>query len=126
MFLIEIISGLDSRLLWIAGAAVSFLAAGWFISKALRKFEITSAKLHQELMLRIRTWALIIPVTILPILAGPPGVGGAIFLLGLICYREFSRATNLQQDRAMTTCVVVGLLTVALAVLKHDYRRGPL
>ena len=118
----SIIHAIDPRQLWIAATALTALALGWMISFLLHRRGLTSPKMHHELMLRIRTWAIIIPTTVIPILIGPAGIAAAVLLLGFVCYREFSRATGLVGDRFLFASAMTGLLVVAIAILKHDHR----
>ncbi|MDB4405749.1 phosphatidate cytidylyltransferase [bacterium] len=120
MILSEFIDSIDPRQLWIAAIALTALTLGWIISFLLHRRGLTSPKMHHELMLRIRTWGIIIPATVIPILIGPAGITAAVLLLGFVCYREFSRATGLEGDHLLFASVMVGLLVVAIAILKHD------
>lgn len=121
-FISSVIPTIDPRQLWIATTALTALALGWIISSALHHGGITSDKLHHELMLRLRTWAIIIPATVLPILIGPVGIAAAVLLLGFVCYRELSRALGLTDDLPMFASVMIGLIVVAIAILRHDHQ----
>lgn len=118
----SIVQAIDPRQLWIVATALAALALGWTISSLLHHRGLTPPKLHHELMLRLRTWAIIIPATVIPILLGPVGIAAAVLLLGFVCFREFSRATGIAGDLPQRVSVLVGLLVVAIAILKHDHR----
>ena len=122
MTLPDIPGAIDVRQLWILGIASGVLALGWAISSLLHVGSLTSEKLHRELMLRVRTWAIIIPVTAIPILIGPVGIATAVVVLGMVCFREFSRATKLSGGWNLSVPVALGLLMVATAILRHDHR----
>ena len=79
-FISAIMDAIDPRQLWITATAVTAPALGWIISFLLHRRGLTSPKMHHELMLRIRTWAIIIPATVIPILIGPIGIAAAILL----------------------------------------------
>jgi phosphatidate cytidylyltransferase len=56
---------------------------------------------------------------ILPILVGAAWVCGFFLLLSLFCFREFARATNLDESRTAMISVVVAILATYFAVLDH-------
>lgn len=118
----ELFASIDPRQIWIAAIAISMLTLGWIISALLHSLGLTSPKMHRELILRIRTWALIIPATVLPIILGPVGITIAVLLLGFVCFREFSRASAIDHDRPLFASAMIGLLVIALAILKNDHR----
>ena len=112
---------IDPRELWLTATALSALVLGWLTSTILHRCGVTSEKLHRELILRLKTWAIIIPVTVIPILIGPAGIAVAVLLLGVFCFREFARATNLTRDLPLVVSMISGLIVVAIAILKHNY-----
>ena len=78
-------------------------------------------RLRQELWTRLRSWAVLLPLMIGPVLLGRPWVIGAVTLLGLLCLREYDRATGLFRDRVMVGGVVAGILLINFAALDHWY-----
>jgi len=112
---------IDPRQFQIAGTALATLALGWILSLSLHRFGFTTRKLHRELMPRLRTWTIIIPATVIPILLGPVAIAVALFILGFACFREFSRAVNLTGDLLLLGSVVIGLAIVAIAIATHQY-----
>ncbi|MBK1829023.1 phosphatidate cytidylyltransferase [Haloferula rosea] len=113
-------SHIDPRQLWLAGAAIAALVVGWIVTVSLHRLGRTSPGLHHELVLRLRTWTLIIPATTLPILLGPVGIAAALLALGFVCFREFARAVGIHLDRFLLTSVLTGLVMVAIAIARHD------
>ncbi|BCX46380.1 phosphatidate cytidylyltransferase [Haloferula helveola] len=113
---------IDPRQLWIAGIACAAIALGWVVSATLHRLGTTSDKMHRELMLRLRTWAIITPATVIPILIGPAGIACAIVILGWVCFRELSRACGVDADPVRSLCVIAGLATIGIAILRHDHR----
>jgi phosphatidate cytidylyltransferase len=122
MNLASLINSIDPRELWLTAIALSALALGWIVSSLLHRLGVTGEKLHRELILRLRTWAIIIPATVIPILIGPAGIAVAVLLLGVLCFREFAHATGLARDLPLFASLLAGLLIVAIAVFKHDYQ----
>ena len=77
--------------------------------------------LRNELWTRLRSWAVLLPAMIVPVLLGRPWVIAAVTILGLLCLREYDRATGLFRDRVMVGGVVAGILLINFAALDHWY-----
>jgi phosphatidate cytidylyltransferase len=56
-----------------------------------------------------------------PVLAGRVWTIGAVTLLGLVCLREFDRATGLFREPIITATVAIAVLAVNFAALDHWY-----
>ena len=97
--------------LLLAAAAIGALGATGRIGPALKR----------ELWLRTASWAVLLPAMIVPVLAGRAWTIGAVTLLGLLCLREYDRATGLFRQPAMTATVALGILAINLAALDHWY-----
>ena len=97
--------------LLLAAAAIAGLSAAGRIGPALRR----------ELWLRTGSWAVLLPLMMGPVLLGRPWTIGAVTLLGLLCLREYARATGLFREPVMTACVVAGILLLNAAALDHWY-----
>ena len=77
---------------------------------------------HSAKMLRTyRSWLLIAPMMIAPVLLGPGYTILAVGGLSILCYREFARATGLFRERIVSGSVVVGILLVTFASLDNWY-----
>lgn len=77
--------------------------------------------LRRELWLRLASWAVLLPMIIIPILLGREWTIAAVTLLGLACLREYDRATGLFRDHLLTAVVAIGILAVNFAALDHWY-----
>jgi len=95
----------------LAGAVIGALTAGGRASPALRA----------ELWLRLRSWCVLVPLMMGPVLLGREWVIGAVTLLGLACLREFDRATGLFREPLTAAIVVLGILAANFAALDHWY-----
>lgn len=81
----------------------------------------TKPELHEELMKRVHSWAIMTPLLMGPILLGAAWAIAGIAMLSLLCYREFARATGLFRERSISALVVVGILAVTFAIFDHWY-----
>lgn len=80
-----------------------------------------SPEMRHELWLRLGSWLILLPLMIGPVLAGRAWTILAVTILGLMCLREFSRATGLFRQPVVVAMVVLGLLAVNFAALDHWY-----
>jgi phosphatidate cytidylyltransferase len=76
---------------------------------------------RRELWLRLASWLVLLPAMILPVLAGKAWLILAVTLLGLLCLREYSRATGLFREPVVQAFAVLGLLLVNFAALDNWY-----
>jgi phosphatidate cytidylyltransferase len=76
---------------------------------------------RRELWLRLASWLVLLPLMLGPIIAGRVWTIGAVTLLGLVCLREFDRATGLFREPVITGTVAIGILAVNFAALDHWY-----
>ena len=97
--------------LLLAAAVIGGLSAAGRVAPGLRR----------ELWLRTGSWAVLLPLMLGPVLLGRTWTIGAVTLLGLLCLREYDRATGLFREPAMTAAVAVGILFVNFASLDHWY-----
>ncbi len=102
-----------------AVAAVMLVATGAIFG--LSRSGRVGPDLERELWLRLRSWAIILPLMLGPVLLGRAWLIGAVTLLGILCLREYDRATGLFRERTMVAGVVAGLLFVNFAALDHWY-----
>ena len=101
----------------VAGMLVLAAVLVWL----LHVFGLTSPSLHDELVKRIRSWAVIAPVLVLPILLGAASTILAVAVLSVLCYREFARATGFFRYRALSVVVVLGMAALTFATADHWY-----
>ncbi len=106
---------------WItAGTIAVLLVAPLLILLATRRHP-ENRDAHRELWQRYRSWLLIAPCMIVPVLLGAAWTIVAILVLALLCYREFARMTGSFRDREVSVVVVLGTLLSFFAVLDHWY-----
>jgi len=104
----------------VAAVAVALLLA----TLAIALVSVTgraSPELRHELWLRLGSWILLLPLMIAPVLAGRAWTILAVTILGILCLREFSRATGLFRQPVVVAMVAAGLLAVNFAALDHWY-----
>ncbi|MGI9113597.1 MAG: phosphatidate cytidylyltransferase [Chthoniobacterales bacterium] len=108
-------------ILWItvSTAAVLVLAASaiWLLHSARR----TSDKLHDELVKRVFSWAVIAPLLLVPVLLGAAWTILSVAALSVLCYREFARATGFFRQRSLSIIVVLGIIATMFASADHWY-----
>src|ERR1700683_5598760 len=87
-----------------AGIAAALLATP-LIFLALEKAGKLSPALRSDLWTRYKSWLVLAPLMIGPLLAGrvPAIIGVAV--LSALCYREFARATGLFRERLVSVIV---------------------
>lgn len=74
-----------------------------------------------ELWARYRSWLVITPLIVGPVVLGAAWTIAAVGLMGLLCYREFARATGMFRQPAISSLVVLGILAITFAVADHWY-----
>ena len=78
-----------------------------------------SEKLHADLWTRWRSWLVLAPLMVGPVLLGRlPAVLG-VGVLAVLCYREFARATGLFRHRLISAVVALGILLITFAAADH-------
>jgi phosphatidate cytidylyltransferase len=78
-------------------------------------------KLRAELLLRYRSWLVITPLLLVPILLGAAWTIVGVGILSLLCYQEYARATGLFREKAVSLVVVLGILAVTFTELDNWY-----
>ena len=105
----------------IVAAAVGVVVLAAVLIAALSRAGRIPPALQRELWLRLRSWLVLLPLMIGPVLLGRPWLIGAVTVLGLLCLREYDRATGLFREPVMAAGVAVGILFVNFAALDHWY-----
>lgn len=105
----------------ITSAVVAALAVAYAAIWLLRASGRTTPTLHTELLVRVRSWAVMAPLLIFPILLGAAWTIAGLAVLSLLCFREFARATGLFREHWICAVVVLGMLTIFVAVADHWY-----
>jgi phosphatidate cytidylyltransferase len=105
----------------IVAAVAGVLVAAPLVVVLLRRAGKLDDKDYRELIDRCRSWAVMAPLIIGPVLLGAAWVITAVFVLSILCYREFARATGLFRERTVSAVVVLGILALALATMDNWY-----
>lgn len=100
---------------------IAILAITPLVIRILTSFGRVDESLRSELMLRYKSWLVLTPLIIVPILLGSGWTILAIGMLSLLCYREFARATGLFREKTISLFVAIGIVMVTLASLDHWY-----
>jgi phosphatidate cytidylyltransferase len=103
----------------IVAAVAGVLVLAPLVIHLLRRAGKLDDKNYRELIDRCRSWAIMAPLIIGPVLLGAAWVIAAVFILAILCYREFARATGLFRERTVSAVVVLGTLALALATLDN-------
>jgi phosphatidate cytidylyltransferase len=106
----------------IVGALSALLILGPMVILALKRAGRLSSGLETDLWSRYRSWLVMVPVIVVPVLLGAAWTIVGICVLSLVCYREFARATGLFREKVMSALVVAGILVVTFTVGDHWYR----
>ncbi len=102
-------------------AIVAVLALSFALIYLLHRMGRTDAKLHDELVKRVRSWAIMTPILVVPVLLGAAWTIAGVALLSILCYREYARATGLFRHRAISAVVVLGMVCLTFAIADHWY-----
>jgi phosphatidate cytidylyltransferase len=105
---------------WILAATLAVLATAAAVIAGMA-LAGTAPAMRRELRLRLFSWCWLLPLMFGPVLAGRVPTIAAAMLLGLLCFREYARATGLFRDRMMVGAVLLGVLAANFAALDHWY-----
>ena len=100
---------------------VGLLIVAAMLIMLLRLLGKSSDTLHRELVSRYLSWLVLVPMIVVPILAGAAWTIAAVALLSLACYREFAGTTPLRDETHINLVVVVGILALTFAAFDHWY-----
>lgn len=113
--------GLHPVAFWIAAGIAAALAITPLVFLALDKAGKLTPSLRTDLWTRYKSWLVLVPLMVGPLLAGRlPAILG-VGVLSLACYREFSRATGIFRHRAISAVVVLGILLLTFAAADQWY-----
>lgn len=98
--------------------AIGLITASVLV-RILKHQKKISPDTYQELIARTRSWYFIALAMVLPILLGAAWVCGFFLLLGLVCFREYSRVTGLAESKSAVISVVIAMLVTYFAALDH-------
>ena len=94
---------------------VGLLALAPVAAILLRRSGRIAEPLYADVMLRWKSWLLIVALLLVPLLLGAAWMMLAVCVLSLLCYREFARATGLFREMSIGIVAVLGILLVAFA-----------
>src|SRR5205807_8885644 len=95
--------------LWITIAVIAALLIASVIIWLLHARGRTSNKLHDELVKRVVSWAVMTPLLVGPVLLGAAWTILAVAIWSVLCYREFARATGFLRCRCLSLVVLLGI-----------------
>lgn len=101
---------------------IAVLCLAPIVVAGLSRAGILNPSMQSELNRRYRSWLVIVPLLLVPTLLGAFWVIIGVGLLGLLCYREFARATGLFREKAMSLLIVLGIAALTFATLDNWYR----
>jgi phosphatidate cytidylyltransferase len=78
--------------------------------------------LKEDLWRRYRSWLVMVPLVVVPILLGAAWSLLLFTALSLLSFREFAGATGVFREKVMNLLVVIGILSLTFAVADHFYR----
>src|SRR5438105_8866683 len=107
--------------LWITLSVIGALVVASIMIWILRALGRTSDKLHDELVKRVVSWAVMTPLLLGPVLLGAAWTIAAVAILSVLCYREFARATGFFRYRSLSIVVVLGISGTTFAIADHWY-----
>jgi phosphatidate cytidylyltransferase len=76
---------------------------------------------RRDVWVRYRTWLIITPAMVVPILICPATAMLIVTIASILCYREYARATGLFRHRSLSAVVVLGIICVGLTCLDNWY-----
>lgn len=115
------IFGIHALAFWITIGIFVVLALAPLVFLGLDFAKKLSPALRSDLLIRYRSWLILTPLMVVPVLAGALVSILAIGVLALLCYREFARATGVFRHRAISAVVVVGIVLETYAAATRWY-----
>lgn len=118
----------DARLLFdspVTSAMVIAISAliglGLLLPGVLCRANLIGEPLRDEIVLRSKSWVVLALLIGLPVLLGAAWTIAGLFVLAVLCYAEFARATGLFRAFRVSVAVLVSLSLVFFAVIDHWY-----
>ncbi len=115
------IFGLHPVAFYITAGIAALLVLAPLIFLALGAAHKLTPALHADLWTRYKSWLFLVPLMVGPILCGRMAAILAVGVLGLLCFREFSRATGGFRDKSLAIVVVLGIALGTFAVADNWY-----
>lgn len=108
--------GIHPLAFWIVVGVGGVLAVTPLIFLALQAAGRITPEMKGELWTRYRSWLVLAPLMMAPVVAGRLPAIVAVAVLGAMCYREFARAMGLFRHRAVSAVVALGGVAVTWAI----------
>lgn len=102
-------------------AIVAALVLAFAVIGILQARAKLSPEMFRELSLRTKSWLVLAPLLVVPVLLGAAWTIVAVGILSLVCFREFSRATGFFRHRLLSAIVVLGILAMTFSEMDHWY-----
>ena len=113
--------GLHPVAFWIAAGIAAVLLITPLLFLVLDKAGKLTPALRTDLWTRYKSWLVLAPLMVGPLLAGRlPAIIG-VGVLSALCYREFARATGLFRQHLVSGVVVLGGILLTFAIADHWY-----
>jgi phosphatidate cytidylyltransferase len=113
------IFGMHPVAFWIAAGIGAALAVTPLIFLALQATGKLSPELRADLWTRYKSWLVLAPLMVVPLLLGRLFAILGVAVLGAMCYREFARVTGLFRHRAVSGTVALGGVLITFAIADH-------
>ncbi|MEO0514721.1 MAG: phosphatidate cytidylyltransferase [Planctomycetota bacterium] len=107
--------------MWGTVTVAALLIVSPLLVLALSKAGKIDAAHRKELLLRCGSWAVIAPALLVPVLLGAAWWIGAMFVLSVLCLREFGRITGVFREPMVMGAAMIGLVALYFAVLDNWY-----
>lgn len=111
----------DPLTVWIAAGIAAVLVLAPLLVLLFSAMGRLPAERRTKVLTTWRSWLVLAPAIVAPVLLGAAWVIGATFVLAIACYREFARVTGLFREHAISAVVVVALAAIYFAVFDHWY-----
>ena len=115
------IFGMHPVAFWIAAGIAAALALTPLIFLALQAMGKVSPDLRADLWTRYKSWLVLAPLMVVPLLAGRLPAILSVAVLGAMCYREFARVIGLFRHRAVSGTVALGGVLITFAIADQWY-----
>ena len=106
---------------WISVAVAVCLVGAWIAIRVLNSAGKLGTSQYAELNNRTRSWCILAPLLIGPVLLGAAWVMVGVTVLSIWCYREYARATGLFRHSLLSLVVVIGILALSFSIADHWY-----
>ena len=106
---------------WFVLGIAALLGLGYAVTLALSAAGKISAARRRELLLRLHSWAVIVPALLLPLLLGAFWMILGLMILSLFCMGEFARLTGQFRNLRVGLWTVVSIALIYFAIFDKWY-----